>query len=349
MPIAAHPMQQTSALVRGRHARAELPTPTLTIAGGREHTAESILRAWRESKSENTIKAYESDLQELSVFISRAMGITPPLTVEATLTHLFKQAAPVAHETMLFYRGHLQKCGMAPATVNRHLAAVRSVAKLARQLGLTAWTLEVPGLKNEKRRDTRGPTLDDVRRMLDAIEGDDEAATRDRAIIVTFTVCGLRVSELVGLRWEDTDLSRGSTWILGKGRKERELIALPAAVIDAIRCYQKHRGTAAGPLFRTRGHRGKHRSGELETRSVARIIRKAGARVGLRCWPHALRHTSITTAADAAAKSGISLERVRSHSRHANISTLVGYIDSHDKDATKRTIADLVSQSLQTR
>jgi site-specific recombinase XerC len=36
------------------------------------------------------------------------------------------------------------------------------------------------------------------------------------------------VSELCGLNLQDTDLERGSTWILGKGRRERELVPLPS-------------------------------------------------------------------------------------------------------------------------
>jgi hypothetical protein len=40
---------------------------------------------------------------------------------------------------------------------DRHIAALRSVSKLARTLGLITWFLEAPGVKAERRRDTRGP------------------------------------------------------------------------------------------------------------------------------------------------------------------------------------------------
>ena len=52
------------------------------------------------------------------------------------LSSLFRQSAPAAHELMLFWRSHmLNDCGMAPTTVNRHITAMRSLSKLARQLG----------------------------------------------------------------------------------------------------------------------------------------------------------------------------------------------------------------------
>jgi integrase/recombinase XerC len=124
--------------------------------------------------------------------------------------------------------------------------------------------------------------------MLAATTADDEGSTRDYAIVLTFFALGLRVSELCGLNLETTDLARGTTWIRGKGRREKELVPLPASVVTAVRRYLEHRGAQAGPLFQTRGQRGKARDGPLETRSVLRIVRKLGQRVGLHVWCHCL-------------------------------------------------------------
>lgn len=164
--------------------------------------------------------------------------------------------------------------------------------------------------------------------------------------MLTFFCVGLRVSELCGLNLEETDLIRGNTWIKGKGRREKELVPLPGIVVEAIRRYLTRRGTAAGPLFRTRGHKGKRRDGRLQTRSVLRIVRELGQSIGLHVWCHALRHSSITAALDAAAKAGIGLDKVRTHSRHAAIGTLLIYADEHDRQGTQRTLADLVASTL---
>lgn len=69
-------------------------------------------------------------------------------------------------------------------------------------------------------------------------------------MVVTLFCCGLRVSELCGLNWSDVDLSRGQAWILGKGKREKELIELPTPVVDAIQRYATHRGTGAVRCFR---------------------------------------------------------------------------------------------------
>lgn len=116
----------------------------------------------------------------------------------------------------------------------------------------------------------------------------------------------------------------------------------------AIRRYLKHRGTVAGPLFLTRGSRGKQKDGRLERRSVLRIVRECGRRVGLHVWCHGLRHASITAALEAAPKAGIGLDKVRAHSRHRSIGTLLVYGDEHDRVGVQKALAELVASQLST-
>lgn len=338
-------MTTTTTLIRGRDARSELPA-TLTIASGRRHTAETILRAWFEGKSPHTIRAYQHDWEDFALYLSRALGISPILKVGDALTFLFKQSSPSAHEIVLGFRNHLLAAHLSSASVSRHIATLRSLTKLGRMLGMTSWHIEVAGGRIERRRDTAGPTVAQIQQMLDATSGDTEAETRDFAIVTTFFVLGLRVSELCGMNLQDCDFKAGNAWILGKGRRERELVPLPHTVVEALRRYLRHRGLQSGPLFLTRGQRGKNRDGRLETRSVLRIVRELGRRCGFRCRCHGLRHTSITVAAELGQKAGLGLDKVRAHSRHANLSTLTTYIDNHDTAGTKRTLADLVATTL---
>jgi integrase len=114
------------------------------------------------------------------------------------------------------------------------------------------------------------------------------------------------------------------------------------------------RGAAAGPLFQTRGQRGKNRNGALETRSVFRIVRELGQKVGLHVWCHSLRHTSITQAAELGQRAGLGLDKsartvgigIRAHSRHRSIATLLLYVDERDRQRTQTTLADLVASTL---
>jgi hypothetical protein len=63
----------TPALIRGRQARSTLPAP-LTIAAGRQHTAETIKRAWFEGKSEHTRRSYQHDCEDFAMYLSRALA-----------------------------------------------------------------------------------------------------------------------------------------------------------------------------------------------------------------------------------------------------------------------------------
>lgn len=332
-------------VVRGRGARERL-SPVLTLAAGRRHTADTILRAWLAGKSENTMRAYQRDLEAFAQFLSLSLAIRPRLTVSAALDKFFRQAAPSAHEIVLAFREFLMSAKLSSGTINRHLATLRSVSRLARMLGFSTWALEVQGLRTERRRQTAGPSMDVVNQMLAASSGETERETRNAAIVAVFICLGLRVSELCGLTMQETDLDGGTTWILGKGRRERELVPLPATAVTAIRRYLSYRGTGAGPLFQTLGHRGKSRDGALETRSVLRIVRELGRKVGHHVWCHGLRHTSITQAVELGQRAGFGLEKIKAHSRHKSITTLMVYVDDHDKTGTQRAIADLVGDKV---
>jgi integrase/recombinase XerC len=335
-------------------------TPTVStslVTGDRRHTADTILAAWSAGKSPNTLRSYRHDLEDFARFLSTGLGIVSPLAVEPALDRLFREDSARAHGIVLDFRASLLAANLAPASINRALATLRSVSKLARMLGLMTWVLEVPGVKPERRRDTRGPAVDDVRRMLAATSADSEVETRDAAIIVTLFCLGLRVSELCGLTLEETDLARGSAWIRGKGRRERELVPLPATVVAAVRRYLVHRGaTGQGPLFvRHVVQRRQPRLFQEETvseprrlnpRSVLRIVAQLGARCGFHAWPHGLRHAGVSAAIERSGTIGLTLDQVRAFSRHASVSTLVQYHDEHDRTGVQRKLTNAVADAL---
>lgn len=73
--------EPTNALVpRGLEGRKTLQA-TLTLATGKRHTAETIIRAWFGNKTDNTIRAYQRDLEAFAQFLSLSLAIRPGLTV----------------------------------------------------------------------------------------------------------------------------------------------------------------------------------------------------------------------------------------------------------------------------
>ena len=121
------------------------------------------------------------------------MNLNAPSADEAARQLLAAGHGP-ANETALNYRSHLLAIGLAPATVNRRLAALRSLVKLARTLGMVGWALDVPSVRSEAYRDTSGPGRDGFCRLLDQLASRTDAkGVRDRAILRLLYDLGLPV------------------------------------------------------------------------------------------------------------------------------------------------------------
>jgi hypothetical protein len=110
-------------------ATEEMRTPVLTLAAGRHHTAEAILRAWFQGKAAHTIRAYRHDPEDFALFLSRSLAISPPLDVERAAAILFKQSSPSVHELVLAFRHHLESAHLSAASINRH-SRHRTIATL---------------------------------------------------------------------------------------------------------------------------------------------------------------------------------------------------------------------------
>jgi integrase/recombinase XerC len=204
----------------------------------------------------------------------------------------------------LAWRTSLQERRLQAATINRRLAALRSLVQLTRTLGIVPWTLEVQNVRAESCRDTRGPGRRGVRLLYDL---------------------GLRRSEVVALDVNDLDLDAGTLAVLGKGRTQKFKLTLPEPTRAALQGWLEARGTEPGPLFTNfdRARKGCRLTG----RSLYRIVRRLGERVGLKVRPHGLRHTAITEACKVAQANGMGLKEVLDVSRHSDVKVLMVYRD----------------------
>jgi site-specific recombinase XerD len=147
------------------------------------------------------------------------------------------------------------------------------------------------------------------------------ACFRDVAILETIYSCGLRVSELCGLRAEDIDWGGQLVRVRGKGQKERQVpVGEPA--LAAIRTYWAMLGqTPAGqsPVFLS--HRRKPT--QLSPRSLQVRLKKYLILAGLdpHLTPHKLRHSYATHLLDA----GADLRSVQELLGHAHLATTQVY------------------------
>ena len=217
---------------------------------------EQLAKTFKEGLSENTRRAYAQDLRDCARFLAALSDEVGPDVSELLdgATYVARKLLPkgpgMANAVVSEYRNHLRDDGLAPATVNRRLAAVRSLVKAARLFGLVTWKLEVSGVKSRSYRDTSGPGLKGFKRMMAKARADDTAkGVRDRAILRLLWDLALRRSEVVGLDVEDVDLERGRLMVHGKGRGEPELMTLPDGTKAALGRWLKVRGEHDGALF----------------------------------------------------------------------------------------------------
>lgn len=285
-----------------------VPSDALALTG----LVGDVLENWLTGKNAHTVAAYRRDLESFRAFVA-------PGTLDGFLALEAGPAHAVAHR----YRGWLMEHGFAPATINRKLAALRSVADFAQQTGRTAWTLKVKGVPSAKYRDTRGPGVEGVRAMLAHLEGRDEPkALRDYAILRLLFDLALRRAEVVSLDVAHVDLVAGKLSVLGKKRLEREALTLNARTRAAVAAWLAVRGDAPGALFLNLAPTGAR--GRLTGRSVARIVGALGSKAGLGVVrPHGLRHAGVTFALDVS-----TLREAQRFSRHADPRTLMIYDDN---------------------
>jgi integrase/recombinase XerC len=137
-------------------------------------------------------------------------------------------------------------------------------------------------------------TADEIQKLLEAPDPNDEMGLRDRAILEVIYSAGLRVSELSGMNDRDIDSVDGTVRIRGKGRKER-IGSLGSYAIAALHRYQAVRRPVAKAAKESPTFRNKF-GGRLTTRSVARMLDKYILQCGLdqRTTPHTLRHSFAT-------------------------------------------------------
>jgi integrase/recombinase XerC len=291
------------------------------VATPPDESASALLTAYTAGRNPRTLTAYRQDLEQFRVFLAADSS-------EAAVLQLLQLQGGAANALALAYRAHLLERSLTPATINRRLASLRSLVKLARLLGYIGWQIEIPGLPTEAYRDTRGPGLDGFRRLLSELDAlpQDRDTLRARAILRLLYDLGLRRGEVVALDVSDYDRDRRTLQVLGKRRLEKTLLSLAVPTHATLDAWLAVRGDSPGPLF-INFDRSKKGDSRLTSHSLYRIVRGTGEKAGIKTAPHGLRHTAITEAIKAAQANGIGLEEVLDFSRHRDVKVMMIYRD----------------------
>jgi len=184
------------------------------------------------------------------------------------------------------------------ATRNARLAAIKSFMRFVEYrvpsaLDQVRRILAIPAKKTDTKL-VRHLSLEEIEAILDVPDARTRLGIRDRAMLHTCFVAGLRVSELVGLKVDDVTFSpRPSVRIVGKGRRER-VLPLWKQSGSVLRAWLAIRGSAEVPeLFLNARGQNMTRAGVeyILRRNVAVARTRCASLRGKRVSPHVLRHS----------------------------------------------------------
>ena len=206
--------------------------------------------------------------------------------------------------------GRARRRKLAPATIARKIAAVRSF------LRFTLGSAQVPDASLSPRRPRRlpdTPKTAEVEAALDALDGDGPLALRNRALVELVYSAGLRSSEAVGLDLGDVDFDREQLHVRGKGGKER-IVPLGEEAGHLLARYLHEarpelvRDAQNAVFVSARGRR-------LDTSTLRRIF----------AHPHRLRHAFATHLLEG----GADLRTIQELLGHSSLSTtqLYSHVD----------------------
>lgn len=294
----------------------------------REMDARRLYQDWLAHLAPRTRRAYAGDLEYFAAFLGCKDGVK-------AADHLRAQTLGEANALVLEYRTSMVSKGLAPSTVNRRLAAVRSIVKLGNTLGYMPWSLSIPGVKQERRRDMSGPSTEAVYTMLKMTAGEDWKSRRDHAMLRLMYGIGLRRSEVVLLDVADVDFVNCVIMVKGKGRSEKAPLQFVDHTRIALERWLQVRGKPKTPALFLHEPMGER----APDTDVYDFVKDLGKQLGLvdeqgrsKVRPHGFRHSSITKVIE---KGGI--EAGQLFARHKNPQTTMGYFDG-SKGVVKKAV-----------
>lgn len=298
---------------------------------------DDLLQAFFSGKSPKTIEAYRRDLDDFRRFLEAS-------DMNDVARIFFSDGLFKANHITLKYRTFLlEQRRLQPTSINRKLAAIRSLVDMANTLGIINWKIRI---KNQKivssLHDTSGPGKTGVQMLRDeSAKRTDPKGLRDRAILHLLSDLALRRSEIVGLDLEDINLVTGTLRVIGKGRLQKETLSLPKRTTKILSEWIVARGDFEGPLFLNFHHDVNVQGNRLTSDGLYYIIKNLGKMTGQQVRPHGLRHTAITEAVRKTQAIGMDLTKVLKFSRHKHLNTLQVYIDA--VEGAQGEIAELVA------
>ena len=223
----------------------------------------------------NTISSYKRDLFKFSSFLSKKEVLD------------FKMIDPDVINIFVMELRHTNTSGK---SIKRYLSSIRVFFNFLIEVGEVqtnpALLIKTPKVEGDLPKTI---DFDDLKKMM-TINSTQYKELRAVLMIELLYSCALRVSELVGINFEDIDMDEGFVKVMGKGGKAR-FSPMGQTTIDVLKRYIKQRpNCATNALFINQNNT------RISTRTVQNVVKKRALQVGIsiNVHPHMLRHAAAT-------------------------------------------------------
>jgi integrase/recombinase XerD len=254
--------------------------------------------------SDNTLESYQFDLQRLAAWLSRN-GVERLEDVKPDLLHR--------------YIRDLHDVGFAASSIQRTVSSLRAFFSFVISEGiLRSDPTELLESPKASRYLPSVLTIEEVARVLGAVDFGKRGGIRDRAMLETLYATGMRVSEIASFTLEQILAHESLVRIVGKGSKER-IVPIGDTALSWIDdyCTTERPGFSKShsdsTLFLGRGGKGLSRMAIWKI--IQRHVRAAG--ITKHVSPHTFRHSFATHLLEG----GADLRAVQEMLGHANIVT----------------------------
>ena len=248
--------------------------------------------------SQNTLSAYRSDLTLYSKWLNKS-----PLEKSSDVD-------------ILNYFQHRQ---ISPSTQARILTCLRVFYQhlLSQKRIKTNPTAKLSHPKQVQKLPVF-LSINEVENLLDAPDQQTIFGLRDRAMLELLYSCGLRVSELINLEFQQININDEYIRILGKGNKER-LLPMGELAMEYLSQYEKNARPFLAKKGQTDGYFLSNRGSNMSRQNFFYIIKAYAQKAGIDkpLSPHSLRHAFATHLV----QQGADLRSVQLMLGHSDIST----------------------------
>lgn len=254
--------------------------------------------------AENSILAYQRDIQKLNEFCdSKNLEVS-----NLELGHL-KEFVHTLHDLGLSARSQARIISGVKQFFHFLILEEELSADPSELLELPRIGLKLPEVLE----------IEEIDALLLAIDLSKNEGHRNRAMLETLYSCGLRVSELVNLRFTDLFFEEGFIRVIGKGNKER-LVPVSPTVESEIKLYTQHFRNHQEVKLGNENIIFLNRRGAKLTRvMIFTIIKNLAAEIGLKktISPHTFRHAFATHLIEG----GANLRAIQEMLGHESITT----------------------------